>query len=70
MTEQKPKNKFNNYVKYSNLAFQMMIIIIAGTFGGFKLDEYLNWDFPVFTLILSLGSVVVAIYLAVKDLIK
>jgi hypothetical protein len=70
MTEQKPKNKFNNYVKYSNLAFQMMIIIVAGTFGGFKLDAYLNWDFPVFTLILSLGSVVVAIYLAVKDLIK
>lgn len=70
MTEQNPKNKFNNYVKYSNLAIQMMVIIVAGAFGGFKLDEYLNWGFPVFTVVLSLGAVIAAIYLAVKDLIK
>lgn len=70
MSDKKPKNKFNNYVRYSNLAIQMVVIIVAGTFGGFKLDEYLNWGFPVFTLVLSLGSVIIAIYLAIKDLIK
>jgi len=70
MKEQNPKNKFNNYVKYSNLAIQMMLIIVAGAFGGFKLDEYLNWGFPVFTLVLSVGAVITAIYIAVKDLIK
>ena len=70
MSQEKPKNKFNNYVKYSNLAIQMMLIIVAGAFGGFKLDEYLNWGFPVFTLVFSLGAVIAAIYLAIKDLIK
>lgn len=70
MSQEKPKNKFNNYVKYSNLAFQMMAIILIGTFGGFKLDEYLNWGFPIFTIFLSLGAVIAAIYIAVKDLIK
>lgn len=70
MMDKNPKNKFNNYVRYSNLAIQMMVIIVAGAFGGFKLDEYLDWGFPVFTLILSLGAVILAIYIAVKDLIK
>jgi len=70
MKTSKQKNKLKSYAKYSNLAFQMMAIIVAGTFGGFKLDEYLSWGFPVFTLILSVTSVVVAIYIAIKDLIK
>jgi hypothetical protein len=70
MTDPKQKNKFNNYVKYSNLALQMMVIIVAGALGGFKLDEYLDWGFPVFTVLLSLGSVITAIYIAIKDLIK
>jgi len=69
MKNQNPKNKFNNYLKYSNLAIQMMVIIVAGAFGGFKLDEYLNWGFPVFTVLLSLGAVIAAIYIAIKDLI-
>ena len=70
MKDQKSKNKLKNYAKYSNLAIQMMVIIVVGTFGGFKLDEFLDWGFPVFTILLSLGAVIVAIYLAVKDLIK
>ena len=48
----------------------MMAIIVAGTLGGFKLDEYLSWGFPVFTIVLSLGAVIAAIYIAIKDLIK
>lgn len=64
------KNKFKSYAKYSNLAFQMMAIIVLGTFGGLKLDEYVNWGFPVFTILFSLGSVALAIYISVKDFIK
>lgn len=52
------------------MAFQMVAIILLGTFGGFKLDEYLNWGFPVFTVLLSLISVILAIYISVKDLLK
>ncbi len=66
----KPKKDLNAYVKYSSLAIQMGLIIAAGTFGGWKLDELTEWRFPLFTLILSVGSVALAIYLAVKDFIK
>ncbi len=48
----------------------MGAIIFAGTFGGLKLDEFLGWKFPLFTLLLSLSSVAVAIYLVIKDLLR
>lgn len=47
-----------------------MVIIAGGTYGGFRLDKYLDWGFPVFTLVLSLLSVGIAIWYAVKDLLK
>lgn len=66
----KLKQQFNNYAKYTNLAFTMIVIILVGVFAGFKLDEFLKWKFPVFTVVLSILSVVLAIYYAVKDFIK
>lgn len=64
------KNSLNSYAKYSNIAIQMLVIIILGVFGGFKLDRWLELDLPVFTVILSLLSVVLAIYFVTKDLLK
>jgi F0F1-type ATP synthase assembly protein I len=48
----------------------MLVIILVGVFAGLKLDEFLKWKFPVFTIVLSILSVVLAIYYAVKDFIK
>ncbi len=48
----------------------MIAIILAGVYGGKKLDEYLQWDFPLFTLVLSLLAIFAAIYYAIKDFIK
>ncbi len=66
----KPKKELNSYVKYSGLAMQMGLIIAAGMFAGVNLDKLTGWKFPLFTLILSLGSVVLAIYMAIKDFLK
>ena len=51
------------------MAFQMLAIILLGVFGGFKLDGWLHTR-PVFTLILSFGSVILAIYSVTKDLLN
>jgi F0F1-type ATP synthase assembly protein I len=65
----KEKNPlFTGYARYSGVAFQMGIIIFLGTFGGIKLDQYVSLS-PLFTLIGSLGSIVLAIYVVVKDVI-
>ena len=64
------KNQLKNYAKYSSIAFQMLVIILLGVFGGYKLDQFINIEFPLFTLIFSLGSVSLAIYVAVRDFLK
>ena len=64
------QKQYNAYVRYSGLGIQMAVIIVAGTFGGFRSDKYLGWKIPVFTIVLSLLSVCVAIWLVVKDLLK
>jgi len=50
------------------MAFQMVIIIGLGVFGGIKLDKWLHMRFPLFTLLLSLIAVALSIYYMIKDL--
>ena len=64
------KKLISNYGKYSSIAFQMLAIILLGVWGGVKIDEWLEMSIPIFTIILSLLSVVLAIYSVVKDLLK
>ncbi|OFX28701.1 MAG: hypothetical protein A2X08_01565 [Bacteroidetes bacterium GWA2_32_17] len=64
------KKQFNNYAKYSSLAVQMAVIITAGSLGGLKLDQWMANKFPYFTLSLSIISVILAVYFAIKDIIK
>ncbi|MCF8228044.1 MAG: AtpZ/AtpI family protein [Bacteroidales bacterium] len=64
------KKLLENYARYTSIAFQMIVIILLGVFGGIKLDEWVDWDFPVFTVILSILSVILAIYYVTRDLIK
>ncbi len=61
------KNPFKPYAKYSGMAVQMVVIIAAGSLGGYKIDQWLNLPFPIFTVILSLASVILAIWLFIKE---
>jgi hypothetical protein len=74
MEQPKTKKKFGEsfqaYARYSSLAFQMLFIILAGVFGGKYLDQWLELKFPVFTVVLSVSSVILSIYYAIKDFIK
>ena len=69
-SQSQPKERLKFYFKYSGMAFQMIAIILLGVFGGKKLDEYMELKFPVFTLVLTLVSVFLAIYFVIKDLMK
>ena len=63
-------NPLSSYAKYSGLAFQMGGIIAVAVWGGIKLDELVETNNQIFTIILSLLGVFASIYIAVKDLIK
>lgn len=64
------KPPLNSYARYSGMAFQMIIVILGGVFGGRWLDRTVHWSVPIFTLFLSQLSVALAVYLAVRDLNK
>lgn len=58
------------YAKYSSLALQMIVIIVAGAFGGKALDEWLKWEFPVFTLVLTLLAVIASTIYGMREIFK
>ena len=67
---EKKKKSLDNYTRYSSIAFQMLVIILAGVFGGMKLDQWLNLKIPVFTIVLSVLAVILSIYTVTRDLMK
>lgn len=66
---EKPVKSLNDYAKYSNMAFQMLVIMLLGVFGGIRLDKILKLNFPVCTVVLSLSGFLLAMYIGLKDFI-
>ncbi len=58
------------FAKYSGLAFEMLGIIVLGSWAGYKLDEKRAGEFPIWTVILSLFAVFASLYLVLKQLLK
>lgn len=52
---------------YSGMAFQMGAIIALGTYGGVKLDRWLNLS-PLFTIICAMASIALAMYVMIYQL--
>lgn len=48
----------------------MIAIILLGVFGGMQLDKLVKLEFPIFTVVLTILSVVFSIYYAIRDLIR
>ena len=71
MEKQDPKGKKalldSNYVRYSSVAFQMLSIILLGTFGGIKLDSYWQCS-PLFTILFVVLAVVFAMIIVIRGI--
>lgn len=74
MANQEPKNKdnndnpVNNYIKYSAIGFQMVCIIGAMCFAGYKLDEHYKHGIPWATAALSLAGVFISLYIVIRSI--
>ncbi len=64
----KYKNKFDDFIRYSSLGFEMMAIIGVFTFAGYKIDQWMNNDFKGFTFGLMTFSVILAIMYGIRNL--
>jgi ATP synthase protein I len=59
----------NKWLQFANIPFQMGLIIFVGVFIGNKLDVYFKKE-NMFTIIFSLVSVFVALYVVIKSVIN
>ncbi len=58
------------YAKYSSLALQMIVIIVGAAFGGKELDKAVDIEFPVFTVGLTIVSVIAAVIYGMREIFK
>ena len=69
MNSDRKKQQLNAYARYSGMGLQMLVIILAGVFGGYKLDQWLHTG-PLLTILLSIISVLVSIYSVTRNLLR
>jgi len=62
------KKSPNSVIKYSGIGFQMIAVMLIGVFGGIQLDKLFSFStFPIFTVVLTILSVFIAIYLIIRE---
>ncbi|MHB1176714.1 MAG: AtpZ/AtpI family protein [Daejeonella sp.] len=62
------KQALSGYAKYTGVAFQMMAIIGASAFIGYKIDEYYNHQTQWVTAITCVLGVCLSIYQTIRQL--
>lgn len=70
MEQKKKDNPLKDYARYSSLALQMIVIVLAGAFGGKALDNWLQPGFPIFTVVLTILAVIGSVVYAMRGLFK
>jgi len=54
-------------LKYSGLAFQMLVAIGMALFLGYKVDQWVGLGFPLFIIIFSLLALALLLWQIIKD---
>jgi F0F1-type ATP synthase assembly protein I len=57
----------NDYVKYTGIAFQMIVIIGVLSFAGYEIDKRAAHTTPWVTAVLSLSGVFISLYLVIRS---
>lgn len=64
------KGKLQSYLKYSGLAFQMLLVLGIAAYGGMQLDAYAGNKNPWFTIVFMLLGVIGSIYKIIISVMK
>ncbi|MCR5424101.1 MAG: AtpZ/AtpI family protein [Bacteroidales bacterium] len=61
--ERRPKggSPLNDWVRYSSLGIEMAVIIGAAVFAGVKIDTARQRQFPLFTILMTLLGLTIAL---------
>lgn len=62
--------KYNATMRYAGLATQWMVMLLAATWTGIKLDNWTGWRFPLFLVLLPLLALCTSMWMLIKELNK
>lgn len=62
------KKTVSNYAKFVGVAFQMMVIIGAFTYAGYKIDEGAGHQTKWVTAVLSLVGVFISLFIVIRSI--
>ena len=68
-SDPKRQKPYNNYLRYSSLAMQMVITIGLGAWLGYTADQYFELKFPAFLLTLvfvAFGGMMYKLYQSIN----
>lgn len=63
----KEKKNGSKFVKFSSLGVQMIVLIGGGAWGGQLLDDKMQNEKPVFTIIFSLLGIFTGLYFVIRE---
>lgn len=61
------QDQLKPYLKYSGLAFQMILTLVAAAYAGMWLDEKQGNKNPWWTIALMVVAVIASIYMVIKS---
>lgn len=68
--EKNGKPEVKAYLKYSGMAFQMIVVLLLAAYAGQWLDKHFNTTQPWFTLVLLLIGVTASMYIIIKTVTR
>ena len=48
----------------------MIVIIVGAAFGGREIDKLTSWEFPVFTVSLTILGVIISVIYGMREIFK
>jgi len=65
---QEPQRKDSSWLRYAGLTTELLVTIGLGAWLGLWIDRKVHLSIPVFTLALSLGALIVALWRLIKSM--
>lgn len=57
-----------NILRFAGLATQWMVTLLIAVWGGYKIDKWIGWKFPVFLIVFALGALAFSFWQLINEL--
>ena len=61
------KKNGSKFIKFSSLGVQMIVLIGGGAWGGQLLDDKMQNEKPIFTIVFSLLGIFASLYFVIRE---